>query len=378
MREMTRKALLETIAASSANLKVDTAAAIAYVCNDNTANPIVNLLPGFPTGTVKAVTAYPAIAEVTKVHLIGRTVEVIAAATRYAVSIGSNTKNYEGSAQLLSKYAYTSPTPLTTPAATALAQVNTALAAKINADTNTNDVTAHLVSKITVTGAAALAYATLLAAGFVKVGATIKQGTSWTGKVAYIDPTWAASASQVILVYDETGTYASGTAVTNSNDDAISTTAASTRVADQALAIIDNAGYFPANPHTRQGETAVITTGGFTTASSEVTRPAVYSQGVGSDMLKRVPIFAYGTQELVGNANGSGVGDATLQLNQLPVAGSFYRQVVIDVAHAPSDNVLTGYAGGEILRYNLWLKQDSITVNGTNNDALLASLVALI
>jgi hypothetical protein len=380
MRKHPKVALLETVAASYANLKDDSTNGIYYLCTDNTASPIVNLLPGIPYKSIKKVTSKAANAEVTKVHIIGRTAETIAAGVKYSVLIGTNTKNYEGAAEGIKTYGYVAPTPLTSPAASALAQVYTALAAKINADTNTNNVTAKLLTKIVVTGTAKLVYATAVSEGFLTVGATIKQTTVWTAKVAYIDPTWTNAASQTIWVYDVAGSgaFATTTAITNSNNAAISTTDEATSTAAQALALIDNAGYFPPNPNPRQGETAVFVGPGFVSATAEISRSAVYSFGVGSDMLKQVPVFAFGTQELVGNADGSGVGDATLQFLTNPTSGSFYTQVLIDCSKSVAETVLTGYTEGEIIQYTLWLKQTNVSTQGTNNTDLIAALVALI
>lgn len=387
MRNMTRKVLLESPGTqngnTSGNLHYDSTNKVYYICADSSANPIVNYLPGFPANKIKAVTAYASQAEVTKVHIIGRSAETIAAGTRYSIMLGNNGEVSEGAAKGLKTYSYTAPTPLTTPASAALAQVYTALANKITADNANNYCTAKALTKIVFEGVAAVTSGIVVGA-YIFQGATLGTNETWKGRVAYVDTTWAATTDQVIWVYDEVGTYTvtnsavlkkgtgSGTAISASSG------AASTRTAAQALAIIDDAGYFPANPHPRKGETSVFVTAGFTTATAEISRSAVYSRGIGSEMLKRVPIFAYGTQELVGNADGTGVGDATFQLNALPVAASTYSQIVVEVQLDPSDNVLTGYAGSDLLHYEIWSKEDSVGTPGTNTAALTAALVALI
>lgn len=381
MRLMTRKVLLNTVAASSANLKSDATARHYYICVDNTANPLVNLLPGIPYGKIRAVSTAVSVAEVTKVQIIGRATETIAAGTRYALKLGSLAKK-EGASTELQTYAYTAPTPLTTPAASALAQVNTALVNKINANYD-NYVTAKLLTKVTFEAVAAVTSG-MVVGEYVWQGATLGTNETWKGRIAYVDPTWSATTGQVLFVYDEVGTQTlTNSAVLKkgtSTGTAISAAAgaASTNTPGQAIGLIDDAGYFPADPNPREGETSAYIGGGFVTASVEVSRAAVYSQGVGADMLKRSPIFNWGTQELAGNANGTGVGDASFLTSELPVSGTFYRQTTIDVELNPSDNVMTGYSKGEILRYELWLAQSGVGATTGNDKDLTDSLIALV
>jgi hypothetical protein len=387
MRRFTRKAIIEAPGTqngnTTGNLHYDATNGVYYICNDSAATPVVNLLPAWRAKKIKAVAYQAAVVEVPKVHIIGRVEETIVGGTRYSFLLGSDIENQEGAVKGMKKYGYLAPTPTTAPNSAALAQVYTALASKINDDTASNYITAKLLTKITFEAVAAITSG-MVVGEYIFQGASLGTNETWKGRIAFVDPTWSATTGQVVWVYDEVGTYTvtnsavlkkgttTGTAISSASG------AASTRVAAQALGTIDNAGYYPGNPNSRRGEAALFIATGFTSAVSEVSRTAVYSKGVGSDMLRRVPIFNFATQELAGNAAGSSEGDAGFLLNALPVSGSYYYQILVDVETDPSDNVLTGYAQKEITQYEIWVKQDSATSVGTNPAALKDALVALL
>ena len=349
-----RKAIINTLGAAGANV-ANVSASGAYpgaciVCTDNTLNPLVEYLPPITKGTCVRATKLASQAEVVGISVIGMEAETIVASTRYKIEIHCPKEKYMSQHKEPSIYAYTSPAILSGTAVTDMLNVYTILAAKINADTS-NHSTAHLMYKVAFTGGTT---------ALPQVGETVTQSTSTiTAKIAAVEVTsgnfTATNAAGTIWLYDFSaiGSWdATSETLTGGTSGAVVTTAAA--LTHSGLVIVDDAGYYAASPSQRKGANSVNVTQGFTTAkvdigqrSTDTTllvggtgllrgRPAVYSNGIGTEMLTRIAAYHADKMDYVS-------GDADLILNEAPVAGRTYTEFRIVVNGKPIQEVLTGY-----------------------------------
>lgn len=286
------------------NVKSDTANASMIICLDNTTDPIVEVLPPMPIADIVAIDILVTRAEVTGKYLIGgafdasSALETPVASTRYALTLQLFGEKYESWDKDKRIYAYTMPAVLTGSAATDRYNLYSALVDKINAD-SANHVTAYLCTMIAVVGASTLP----------DVGSTLYTGAAWTGILAGAyapSGTWAGDASALLFVYNESGVsgFAAGADTIDKGSlggTAISTSAVHTRVAGQAIVIVDDAGYFPARPSTRKGPGTWFITQGFSVADIKVGTAIatgwqaglapIQGRGIGSRLLTEIGSF---------------------------------------------------------------------------------------
>jgi hypothetical protein len=386
--EVVRKAIINTAAASGANV-LSVAASGPYpgavvICADNTATQPVEYLPPITKGTCAWATKTVSQAENPQVAIIGMDTEVIVASTRYKIEIGSFFEKYESYSKLMGVYAYTSPATLSGTAQTDRDNVYTVLNTKINADSR-NHVTSYLLYKVAFTlgGNAGGGAGT----DQPVPGTTITQATSSVtaviGAVEVTSGTWDGDdAAGNIYLYNVSAVgswLAASTASTYGTNGTLTTAAA---LAINGLAIVDDAGYFPAYPQTRKGFSNVMLTDGFATAQVDVgirstdtlltgTATGVYrgevgtyAIGIGSDMATRIPSWNETKDMTV-------TGDARLQLNATPDTSKTYTLFRIAVDVSPTDNVLTHYGGVGPFIYEVWVNEDS---GRTNVDAFETAL----
>jgi len=386
-----RKAILNTVAASGGNV-ASVAAAGAYpgaaiICADNSANPLAEILPPITKGTCSGATKIASNAEVRQLAVIGMDTEVITASTRYKIELGSIQAKYESHSQLLGTYAYTSPAVLSGSAQTDRSNVYTVLNTKIN-NKSKNHVMSYLLYKVAFTlgGNASGSAGTDLPV----VGTTITQTTSGvTAVIAAVNVTsgtWdgddAAGDIYLYNVSDVTSWLATSTASTWGTNGTL-TTAAS--IAINGLAILDDAGYFPAWPGIRKGKSEVLVSSGFDTAKVDIglrstdtalTGGAIgvfrgtvgeYSNGIGSRMALDVPTFNLEKTQRTS-------GDPGFILNASVVTTKNYTLFRIFVDVHPTDNVLTHYGKVGPYVYELYADESNSTNLGNFETALESAL----
>ncbi|MFA6916976.1 MAG: hypothetical protein WC222_11305 [Parachlamydiales bacterium] len=364
---MIRKAVLNTVAAAGANVKDDVAVGpypgSCIICADNTANPLLNILPPIFKGTCVAGWKQASAVEVRQIVIGGGLVETIVASTRYKITIW-NGDTYEGQKQENYNYAYTTPAVLSGVAATDRLTVFTQLVNKINAHT-TNKVTAYLAYKVAfTTGSTALPV----------VGETVTQQTSnVTAKIARVDVTsgnyTATSAAGTIWLYDFSAlaSWNSGSkTITGGTSTSVMTTNA-VLTSGAGIVILDDANYYYARPNSKRGPSYVELTDGWTVATLEsiydktagtiaagtagpyllVGRAPVISQGIGSRLSLDSPVFAADKVSLV-------TGEAGMITNEAFNVAKTYTTYIMSVNNNPSDTNITGYTKGAPVYYVLY------------------------
>ena len=323
-----------------------------------------NLIGPIRYGKGVRVEYFAPVREVRQVVLIGCSTskETIVASTRYRVSIGNPEATYETHRSTPAPFAYTSSSTLSGTAATDRAVVYRALRDKINAYAGIY-ATAYTLTYAAFTGGTSAGDA---ATNFV-VGETVTQETSnLTAKVAkctITSGTFAAdSAAGNIWLYNlstETGWLetaktltAAGTAaatiLTAATTNCVVTVTNATTVHATGLAIVDSAGYFISDLN-RGGKNYVGVTQGFVTDTPEVAIAAVYSMGIGTTMLSRMPVFDPSKQDLI-----SGSLEYDFQNGKLPTAGYTYDKCVITTSDGDED-ALAGRTDPSEREYVLYL-----------------------
>lgn len=382
-----RKAIINTLAATGGNV-ADVAAAGAYpgaciICADNSANPLTEYLPPISKGTCVRATKLASQAEVVQIAAVGMDLETIVASTRYKIEILCPKEKYMSQHREPSVYAYTAPAILSGTAATDRLNVYTVLMNKINAD-SINNCAAYLMYKVAfTTGSTALP----------QIGETVTQETSGvTAKIAAVEVTsgnfTANNAAGTIWLYDFSAigswSAASKTLTGGTSTAVVTTNAALTHT---GLVVVDDSGYFPASPAQRKGANSVQLTQGFATAKVDVGqrtadttllvggtgllrgRKAVYSNGIGTEMLTHIPAFHADKQDYVS-------GDAELILNAAPVAGKTYTLFRIVINGFPIKEVLTGWSENGEYVYELYADESDST-NLTNFETALESALGV-
>lgn len=377
-----RKAIINALGASGANVK-DDAASGAYrgatiICDDNTASPLVNLLPPIPKGSVIRAVKIASSAEVVQIGVIGIDVETIVASRRYKIELGSAAETYEGQVRGMFRYAYTAPAVLSGNAETDRLNVYTVLASKINAKPE-NKVTAYLLYKVAFTGGVT---------ALPQIGETVTQETSGiTAKIGAIQVTsgtiTGTDAAGTIWLYNFSAlaSWSSASKTLTGGTSGFVCTTAAALTTGAGLAIVDDAGYFSARPNSKRGPSWIGATEGFTAAISEIGiatlavgstgeligRSATISQGIGSRMLLDVPVFNPSKEVLVS-------GEADMVLNAAPDASKTYTTYILVVDEKPSDTNITGYTKGGPVNYVIWVDESNNTHLGNFNSALQSSI----
>jgi len=289
----------------------------------------------------------------------GATVEVIAAATRYSIDIWNPDATYESMRRKPMRYSATSPAALSGDAGTDRLNVYTSLVNKINAVAE-NNVTAYGLTKFTYTGGSSVGDA----ATNYAIGEIVTQETSsitWQVAACSIATgTFAAdNATGSLWLYNpstltsfETGAKlmpAGGTrAATVLLPLRTNCTCTATFVAHyQGIVLVDDSDYFLAKNRGGANRAAVVA--GFATATATTIIAYQYSIGIGTDMLKRLPIFDIGNQAII-----SGTLEYDFQGGSLPVAGGIYRRFVFEVKDGDED-ALDGRKVETLKHYILWM-----------------------
>ena len=333
-------------------------------------------------GTTKRLVYTNPQREVRNTVLIGgATVEVIAAATRYKVEIWNSESEYETHAQSPLKYAFTSAATLTGTAATDRTNVYTELASRINAYAD-NNVTAYLLTQATFTGATDSGDGV---EGFI-IGEIVDQETSTeTAQVA----AWSLSSGTfvgdngagTIWLYNlsstalwETGaktlTGAAHVPATTLIAGTTSCVVTATLVAHgQGLVLVDDANYFLAND--RGGINNVALTAGFTVATATSVIVGQYSEGVGADMLARVPVFDLTKQNIL-----SGNIEYDFSNSAPPVSGQSYEKIQIFVQDGDEDSISGNKVASETV-YVLWFNDSSHADYTTDLEVALTAAALL-
>lgn len=300
------------------------------------------LLGPFDTGKIKRIITTAPAAEKTQVVLIGAstTKETIVASTRYRIEIGNPDQDYETKRTGPAVHAYTSAAVLSGTAATDRATVYTALVNKINAYGG-NNATAYALSYVAFTGGTSSDDS---ATNFI-IGETVTQETSSiTAKVAKCTITDGAMASNNAVghlwLYDisavaswDAGTKtwtAAGTVAGVSTNCVVTGTAAS-QIHNTGIAVVDNAGYFTSHIN-RGGVNYVAVTAGFSIDVPEVTRAAVYAQGIGSVMKSLMPVYDLSKQNVL-----RGKLEFDFQDGMEPDATKTYNEYIIVMEDGPDD-----------------------------------------
>lgn len=388
-----RIGLLNTVnaAGGNENLYNDTAAKHYVVCKDKAANPLVDVLPPIRYGEKYDVITEYAQAEVRQISVVGADLETVVASRRYAIGLHVPNQTYESGYSISPVwYAYLAPTTLTGSGTTDRYNMYYDLVGKINGNAF-NNVEAKLIQVVPFkTGNVAPA-----------IGATVTQAVSgYTGVVAGYRTTsgaWAGTAAGFLYLYDTTGTmnavnnysWAGGTAV---ND--------GVGLPGQAMAIIDDAGYYPAPPNPRKGATQIVVpkfdqwgnpewedavseiyTVSGTGWTGVMGRLAVYSKGIGSVMATYNPTFRYDGRDVnTGDAENYYIGLTGLA----PIAGdvvdptkNYTRFTIVKRVNAYADSVSDLSNTNEVV-FQLYADESGGTGGGTpiaNLKTLLEAMV---
>lgn len=376
MKEVIKKGVINTLAASGDNLYTDADHGEHMIVADNTADPLVPIIPfKIKPNSVKSINYVAAAEEVRRAWVIGvLNEETIVAGTKYSIEIDyaqyKRNSTRRGAAY---KYGYTSPAVLSGDADTDRENVYTALKNKIEAHTG-NFVEAKLLTKIEG----------LTAAGNldeVTVGATVMQtdnteaAADWTAKVAYVQSTWSGTVD--LYVYDTDGTLDAATDKSlqvgdyvtgdGSTLEAISTNAAQTAVDGQGLFILDDAGYWITPDQNRPGASSVILTNGFSTSVATISRDVTYAQGQGDVMLAMKPVYNYKSDDIIS-------GDIEYTFNQDPISTKAYTLAIIELENRAEPTAGFDQVPTQNVQLHLYMDES----NGTNLTNLKSALDAIV
>jgi hypothetical protein len=370
------------------------------ICDADNTNPIVDQFVGLPisNGESYKITALAERTEVQQIAVIGKTAEVIDAAERYGVEIGTVTRKYESKLQQPARYAIKAPTVLSGTAATDRANIFTILQDKINADPF-NKVTAAVMHKIAytlgtttkgVTGSTTVSpLVNVTTVDKVRVGAPGVQETSAiTMNVAAITVTsgtiTGGDAAGFIWVYGVSDLTSWNTGVkTLTFTDAVldeniivTTNAAPTEA--QGLVITDDAGYFSEIPN-RLGASLVklygdwdIINGSVTGAEVSIDCLSKYARGKGTDLTAKVPVYGTcGHDEFIS-------GDAWMEKYKSSVlfSATNYATVLIEKMGKTSMSGMLDERGDVPSLYQIFVEND--TPNGAAHPSFDADTILFI
>jgi len=317
------------------------------------------VLPPIPVGACIAITKHGSQAEQRQIVFIGKPTgtvavpvrETIVASTKYKILINHQSETQNTSDKPVGIYATPAPAVLSGTAATDRLNIFTILASKINAHVN-NHVEAFLVYSVAFTGGVT---------ALPVVGETVTQLTSnVTAKVAAV---WVGSgtitgtdAAGIIFLYDFSAiaSWSSASKTLTGGTSGFVCTTAAVLTTGEGLVIVDDAGYFPAGEAAvREGACEVFLAEGFQVYSPQNGQdntltvgvigfvsglPALYSRGIGSDILARMPVY-----DITGNLVR---GDANLsKLNEDPDTTKTYTTFYLTIRRN-TDIAQLGHPGG--------------------------------
>jgi hypothetical protein len=378
-----KKGILNVALAAGANVLTDAAAGAfkgqTILCLNKATVPPVEILPVIPKGAAVSGIKQNSQAEVSQIAIAGRLTETIVASTRYRIEIYNGAK-LENEAKEPYKFAYTSDAVLSGTAATDRLNVYTALMNKINAHGGVF-ATAALLYKVAYT----------IGDSFVpQVGEILTQATSGAKvMVAAVVQTsgtiTGGDGAGTLYVYNLTTAAWSAVSkvLTGGTSGAVMTTAAAL-TGGEGIVITDDANYFAPRPQNWRGKSLVMLTQGFETSTVELGDVAtvavgvttgliaglkgVYSVGIGTRMLQDVPVFFPAGYGIVS-------GEAWMEVNAAPVAGTTYRTFFIEVNEGASDTNMRNATPNTPYWFVLWVNEDSgDTIVDAFETALEASL----
>lgn len=374
MKTVVKKGIINILAAGGANLFTDSVTGASMIVADNTANPLVPIIPiEIRAKSIKNIVYIASAEEVKRFWAIGLAAdEVIVASRKYSIDIDYAQYKTESTRRGSEyKYGYTAPAALSGNAATDRFNVYTALNAKINAHTG-NFVTSYLVHKIAFTAGTSVGDVTET----LVVGETATQATSnVTAKVAKIEITSGTmaddNAAGTIWLYnvsDITAWLSASKAITFGTSTSVTITAAAALTQGVGMVIEDDANYF-ISADGRGGASVVTLTGGFALATAEIFRDFTYAQGQGDVMLAQKPVYNYKSDDIIS-------GDIDMTFNADPVSIRSYTLGIIYVVDAPEP--VAGFNTNPIYAKEIHLYMDeSNSTNLTNLKNALNALIGL-
>ena len=429
MQEINKKGVIGTLAASGGNVGYDTANQAYYIATNDTSNhagtpyTIVSapqtLFDSIAKGSIKKITNLAPVYEQSQIVLLGwnqlsagvqgTTQEAIVVGTEYKVLLQIHGETYEKYIKQPRRYATISPVLTSGTAEGDRIIVYTALAAKINADTNNNHVTAYVAYGVAFTTGTGSVVGTGTVTAFADTAiiatntATIAYGTSGlqqtsgaTAKVVGITITSgtiaAGTAAGYIYLTSVAGTWSSASKTLTFTDGSGNTIVVTTAAALQVgLIIKDVAGYYQPSaspsslipaPLYRYGASLVESPATLTDAaqtacwktSVPVTIvPAVYSQGIGSAIAKFQPHFYYTAEEVV-----YGDGNFVIYGSALDTTKT-YSLSIIEVGTEVSIDALSNSTNNQRVIYkvyydNINLPGDAVHANVTAFQTAIASI----
>jgi len=373
MKTIVRKGIINTLAAAGANLHTDSVTGCYKIVADNTADPLVPIIPiEIKPKSIKNIRYIAGAEEVKRFWGIGLSNdEVITASTKYAIDIDYLSYKKESTKRGTEwKYGYTTAAALTGVAATDRYNVYTALNSKINAHTG-NFVTSHLVHKVAFTlGTDGAGTAT-----DITIGETGTQETSAeTAKIAKIEITSGTlagnDAAGNIWLYDvsDLDAWLSTAKTITMGTSAIVVTTEAAPTQGQGLVIEDDANYFISQDG-RGGASVVTLTNGFSLATASIMRDFTYAQGQGDVMLAQKAVYNYKGDDIIS-------GDIDMTFNADPVSTKSYTLAIIEIDERPEPEAGFNNHPSQVKHIHLYLDESEST-NLTNLKNALNAVIGL-
>lgn len=364
-------AFLNTLVATGQNVLDDSTAKQYVICEEDSHDPISQILPPIPYGKIINVEYITSNAEVTKISLINTSAtlfETIVALNRYKIQIVENMGDVGTIKPKSAIYAYTAPAVLSGNAITDRLAVYTALINKINAHAAAT-YSASRTILVPYTGGSSVGD---VATDFT-IGEVVTQTTSTvTGKVAkstISSGTMAGDdAAGYLWIYDisdydtlDVGTNRVWTGTTSGI--VVTGTAAGIKTV-AGITVLDDAGYFTSS--NQRGGVTNVSVDGFASDVESITRQGEYADGIGSVLSALYPVYTRDKRDVV-------VGEDKLHsVFDVPSASKNYTKCVITF-NGGVPEALAGMAGDIAQEYVLYADES----NGTYLAALKVALSAM-
>jgi len=361
-------AFLNTVAASGDNLLADATAKQYTICVDHAADPVAQILPPIPYGSIVSVEYIDSNAEVRQVVVLGSgdaTLETIVASTRYKIKIVENFGDVGSERPKTSTYSYTSPAALSGSASTDRYNVYAALISKINAYAGNNVYASRtILVPFTLGDDGSGTELNFL------VGETVTQATSSVtasvGRSIINSGTMAGGdAAGFLYLYDissyttlDTGTDRTWTGGTTT---CVATGTAAGIKVNAGITIIDDANYFTSDKH--RGGVTQIFQDGFDEDVITVTRDGEYADGIGSVLNSLYPVYTRDKRDVVSGE------DKWHSVYDTPNAAKVYTKCVITFKGGVPETQ-AGVQGDIYQEYILYADES----NGTNLTNLKSAL----
>ena len=365
MKNQMKKVAILTPGAAGVNVYDDAALNHCVICDDNTANPLVSLIPPIKGNVKNYVTTQNAVAEVAKVQRCNIDDDVLAESTRYKLILEQWETQYENTSTPVGTYAYTTPIATLGSAALDRANLCTILVDKINAHA-INRVAAYVLQKIP--------YNTGAGATTPIVGDTVTQAVSgFVGTIVEVEITAGTfvggNAVGFLWLRSTTGTFVITEVVTTAGSVVATLVPTAAGTPAQDIAVIDDGAYFR---NSNKGKTTLIKADDFLNHTVTITRDGVYEIGNGTNMLADVPRFDESGQDMLS-------GSMEYYAEDLPVAGHLYSRVEVTCFRPGVLDPMTGNPGVEAeTTMVIWLDEVGGLGGGNPHTLFLAALAAAI